>query len=161
MEDLLKSFDLVPNDLAMIIFGAILFYALIRLLEKALFTPYVDLIEAREQATSGAEKTAKSNAQEAERTMTGYQARITDERVEAMRKKLSMLAAAKAEAAKIVEQAEAEAAEEIKKVRKDAADKLEALREASRREAENLAGAVLDRLKGAHTGAGTAGGGAH
>ena len=147
MESLLKNFDLVPFDVVMIVVSAVLFVVLWKTLGQVLFAPYLQLVEAREAATVGAEDTAKANHERAEALTAQYEEQLMAARVAAMEKKLSALAKAKAEAAAVVEKSEGAGQELLRSVRWEMAKKLDELRGQAFGETDKLADMIVERVK--------------
>lgn len=149
MEEILKKFDLVPTDLYMIVAGALLFVVFWRTFGKLVVQPFATLIEAREQATVGADETANSKRAKAGELVASYEARITDERVKAMRIKFEAVNQAKTAAAKVVADAESVAQEKVKKARAETEKQLQTLRQQALREADGLAQIMADKARSA------------
>ena len=143
---ILKNFDLVPFDVLMIGVGAALFVVLWRVLARVFFIPYLTLVEAREQATSGADLAAGDMRKRAEQIRRNYENRITAARVEAVKEKLDAVQAAKREAARILDKAEGQAQETLRSARWDMGRKIGELRTEILREADRIAGQIVDKL---------------
>lgn len=146
MEELLKTFDLVPIDLAMILTGAVLFVVLWQLLGPLVFKPFLALIEAREAATLGAGDQARRDLAESERVTNHYRAMIDDARAEATRAKLVVVDRAKTEADQIVATAEKEARERIELARAETEKHAEALSRNLDADVDTLAQDLVARL---------------
>ena len=147
MESLLKNFDLVPFDVAMIMVSAVLFVVLWKTLGQFLFAPYLELVEAREAATVGAEDTAKADRERAQVITEQYEEQLMATRVAAMEKKLAALTKAKAEAAGIVEKSEDASQELLRSVRWEMAKKLDELRGQAFGDIDKLADMIVERVK--------------
>ena len=93
----------------MIFVGTILFVLLWRGLGKWVFAPYIDLVEARERATSGAKENAKQLKSDAERITQEYEKRLFEARMEGTKEKLVILDNAKKQASTLIHKAEDEA----------------------------------------------------
>lgn len=146
MVEILKTLSLEPIDVPMIAVCAVLFLVLWKSLNKTLFAPHLALIETRERLTTGASTAAQEIKNKADQILSGYNSKIMNARVDAMQRKLEVLAAAKAEGAKIFDSAEAEAQELLRKSRWDTAQKLETLKSESFKDAEKMADAIVAKL---------------
>lgn len=131
----------------MIPFGALLFVILWQSLARVVFNPYLKLLEARENATSGAVESSREKLAKAGELRTAYADQIAQARVEAMRVKLAAVAAAKKENGALVEKAEAAAQEALKQGRADIAREAGSLREQTLRDADGLADMIIDKIK--------------
>lgn len=147
MESLLKNFDLVPMDALMIAVCAVLFVVFYKTLGKVLFAPYLELIEAREAATVGAEDAAKADQQRAVEVTAQYEEQLMAARVAAMEKKIAALTTARKEASTIVEKAEGAAQELVRSVRWEMAKKLDELRGKAISDVDALADMIVQRVK--------------
>lgn len=147
MEATLKLLDLVPFDVVMIVVCALLFLCFWRVMEKHFFTPYLNLLEARETATLGAEESAISGMKQAEILKSEYENKIMQVRVAAIEKKLSTLDLAKKQAATILEDAEGEAQEQVRNVRWDLANKMTQLRQQAQSQVGSMADLICSKAK--------------
>jgi len=147
METILRNFDLVPFDLAMIAVGAVLFVGLWQVLKVALFQPYLSLIEAREAATVGAEARARANDEKAANLLKDYEDKLMEERVAALKVKTEALIKAKAEAVRIIKHAEGEAQLHLEKVRQEIVKELATLEQSRAVQAEALGVMMADKVK--------------
>lgn len=109
MESILQLFSLTPLDGKMILVCALLFFLLYKALDRCLFSPLIDLVEARETATSYATDAASDLKEHASELARAYDAAILDARVAATKAKFDQVAQARETATKLVQQAEAEA----------------------------------------------------
>lgn len=146
MEEILRNFDLVPLDLPMILAGALLFVALWQLLDKEFFGPLKGLVEARENATSGAEHQAKQIIEQSENLIADYNRSIASARAEAARKRFDALSIAKQEASRIVAEAEAEAQEKMRAARAEFSAQASQIRARLDEEAGKLSDDIVRRL---------------
>ena len=151
MEGILKIFDITPIDLNMIIAVGVLFVILWQVLDKSLFAPYLNLIDAREQATIGVEEEAQKAYVKAEVGSRDYEAKVAEARKNAMQKKLVAMDDAKKRAEAILNTAKEQAAQ----ITAESKAKVWADAESSRREAlsqaEGLAVDMVAKLKVAPT----------
>ncbi len=147
MEALLKTFDLTPVDGYMILVVAVLFVLLWRTLDRVLFTPYLNLIDAREQATVGVEAEAQKAYVKAEVGAQEYEGKIGEARRIAMEKKLVVLDSAKKEADSIVEAAENQAEKIILAAREQTKRDAEAAKKSAFVTAEALAVEMTAKLR--------------
>jgi F0F1-type ATP synthase membrane subunit b/b' len=147
MESFLKNFDLVPFDVVMIAVCAILFVVLWKTLGKVLFAPYLELVEAREAATVGAEDGAKSDQARAQAITEEYEGKLMAARVAAMEKKLAAITKAKSEADSLVGKAEDGAQEMMRTIRWEMAKKMDEMRSKAFSDIDGLADMIVERVK--------------
>lgn len=146
MEDILRTFDLTPLDAQMILICAVLFVGLVSLLRRNLFSPYLVLLEARENATSGAYKQVEQIKAQSENLNNEYDTQMVDERVAAMKVKLSKIAASKREAQNIIEKAQNNAEQIIKESRASLRQELDVLRKESLQEVQELSNLTVQQI---------------
>jgi F-type H+-transporting ATPase subunit b len=146
MENLLKTLDLVPRDVIMIVLWAFLFYGFILLMRRFFFGPYLKLIEARESATEGTSADAAAKQAEAQRMLEEFENRILEARVALTKEKLESLSKAKQEVAASIESAESEAAAYILRNREEIARRMEALRRETFNDADKMAEDLAGKL---------------
>ncbi len=146
MEQILKLFDLAPRDVPMIALCTILFVALLKLLDKHLFSPYLALVEAREEKTAGAEVRASEIHALAQAKSAEYNTRILNARIEAMKRKLDILSNAKIEAAKILERAEGEGQEILRNARWEIKEKISSLKANAFKDADSMVDTIVRKL---------------
>lgn len=147
MEAFLKTFDLEPIDVPMIVASALLFIVLWRALSKYFFTPYLNLIEAREKATTGAEKVSRETDEESTKLLAEYDSKLLDVRVAAMKIKLAKLAQAKEEAAKILDKAKFDSEELIKNSRRKIEDVRVEKRQRVFSDLDSMVDLILDKIR--------------
>lgn len=147
MEGVLKIFDMTPVDLYMILVVGVLFIVLWQILDKVLFAPYLNLIDAREQATVGVEEEAQKTYVKAEVGSRDYETKVAEARKNAVQKKMVVIDDAKKRADSILATAKDQAA----KITADSKAKVWAEAESSRREAlsqaDSLASEMVAKLK--------------
>ena len=146
MEALLKTFDLTLVDGYMIPVVSVLFVFLWRSLSKELFFPYLALIEAREQATLGAEKEAQEAQDRARNSREEYERKLGEARRAAIEQKLSLVHQARLEADRIRKKAEEEAQSYLLAVRKEIAREVEEAKKNAPRLAQELVADLLERV---------------
>ena len=146
-EALLKFFDLTREDAQMIVFGAIFFIILWKLLDRAVFTPFLALYTAREAATDGAGDIAASINEEADQAMAQYEERIGAARGQAVKQKALEVNQAKEEANRILADATRQANAEMQRVRAELVVKMKSVREVALNQSENLVSSIVDKLK--------------
>jgi F-type H+-transporting ATPase subunit b len=152
MEAFLKNFDLVPQDLRMILLGAVLFVVLWKLLQAVLFAPYIKLLEAREAASTGAQATAQRNNADAQETLAKYNEELTAARVAFMGARNEAIERAREQADQIVGKAEHEVRQTIEAAHKEVSRDLEAVAEVVQREAEQLGNTMANQAQSLATG---------
>ena len=146
MGGILKTFDLVPADAVMILVGAVFFVILWKALEQSLFQPYLQLIERREAATSGAGQTAQEKLAKADDLNRQFDSKLLEQRVIFMQGKLAALDLAKGEADQITDNATKTAQSIIAAGRKQIAAKILEIKVASEREASALTEMIISKL---------------
>lgn len=147
MEAFLKNFDLVPLDVLMIVVCSVAFVVFWQVLSQVLWKPYLQLIDAREKATVGAQEGAHEDRARAEELKRQYEEKVGAARVAAMEKKFSLLENAKREAHTLVEKAEGEAQEHVRAVRWEIGSKMEDFQKRAAQEVEGLSRIIVERAK--------------
>ena len=147
MEEILKTFDLVPRDVPMIIFGALLFTALWKILEKSFFRPFQSIVEARESATGGASTDASDLRQRAENLRREYQAELSRNRAEAVEAKLELLDGARKEAAETLAKAQSAADRITDSARAEVEKRESELQEKLQNELEEVVELVVKKVQ--------------
>ena len=146
IEEVLKTFELNPQDASMILIWGVTFIFVWKLLDKYFFSPYLALLAAREAATEGARNEAQDVAAQAEKLNSQYETRIFEHRVKVMARRNDMLATARKEAAQIAENAEKQAQSEVSAARVELAKQVEALRAEAPRQAAELAEVLVRKV---------------
>lgn len=141
-----KLFDLVTNDIVMIGVCGVSFCVFWILMTKWFFEPYIELFEAREKATVGAEADFQAKEEEANRVMEKYEELVLQARTQAMKKKLAILADSKQKAQKIIEEAQGQAQQMLAEARKQISEEKSSLSNVAKQEAETLASAVVSKI---------------
>ena len=147
MADLLKLFDLVPRDVPMILICAILFVALWKVLGRVLFDPYLNLIEAREAATQGAQGLSHDKLKQADTLLEEYNSKLSDHRQRLIQDKLSKTLAAKAEADKLIHKTEDEARAKLSATKEEIKQQEIRARQDLNQQAAALAEIIVRKLK--------------
>jgi F-type H+-transporting ATPase subunit b len=109
----------------MILVGFVFVFLLYKALDKFVFAHYIQHLELREGATSGARTSAISAREQAQALRANYDQRLFQARVEAARERVAIVARARQEATEIVAAAEAEAAGRLADGRKKIAQEME------------------------------------
>lgn len=142
-----QNLQLYPHELLMIPVVGFLFCLFWILMTKLLFRPYLNLIEAREELTVRAvERTDQANSL-AEEITTEFEAEISRTRKEAIKNKNAVVSEAQKQAAVISEKADAEAEAKLRHQRRDIAERTQEIKEEIIGDLDQLAGAVVDKLK--------------
>ncbi|RMG44104.1 MAG: hypothetical protein D6719_02435 [Candidatus Dadabacteria bacterium] len=144
---LLKSLDLTNRDITMIAIDGCVFVIFWGLMEHFVFAPYLRLTAARDAATSGAEDQADDLLAEAEKLLAEYSNQVNAVRVEAVRRKLSLLEQAKKEADKIIQEAGRQAQQELVEARAKLAEKIESLRKEALSSADEMVETAVSKIK--------------
>jgi F0F1-type ATP synthase membrane subunit b/b' len=146
MGGILKTFDLVPADAVMILIGAVFFLILWKALENSLFGPYLQLIEKREAATSGAAQTAQEKLVKTDDLNRQYESKLLEQRIIFMQAKLAALDRAKNESDQIIGNATKAAQDKLSAGRKEIAAKTLENKAAAEREANSLTEMIVSKL---------------
>jgi len=147
MKDFLKTFDLTQTDAIMILVWLVLFVVIWKLLSRSFFLPYLKLIEAREQATSGANDRAQEKNRKADELQKEYEKRIFEEKVKVLNQRTQALSAARAAAQTTIEAAEKEAQNFTMKFRDELKSKMSAVERNIPTEAQSLAELLIGKVK--------------
>ena len=147
MEEVLKYFDLVPADVWMILVGMVLFVALLKGLSSSIFAPYLNLVDAREDATLGAGKRARDNCEQADSLMREFELQIGQERQSALKARAQIVSDSKNEASRVVATAEQQAREQSQQVAREVQVQLEALRRTALDQAQQLGDLMAERTR--------------
>lgn len=146
MQEFLKFFDLTPLDAQMILVSIPLFVLFLRACDSALIKPFLDRINERDQLTVGAGSSAEATIQEAAALEQEYNRKINEARGAAVKARNLRVAAAKEEAAKIVQHAEAEVAQRVALERQKVRQQLQEQRTKLMGEVDSLAQGVVQKL---------------
>lgn len=146
LEAALAIFTLAPIDLYMILACALFFFGFWQLADKVLFSPFLKLHEAREQATYGASESATTQNAEADKLTLDYESELTETRIEAMQKKLALLKEARDKAQEIVSAAENDARLFLQQERQGLKDQQANLLRELSGEVDTLASSIVERL---------------
>jgi F-type H+-transporting ATPase subunit b len=144
-----ESLKLTPTDLIFIPVGSFLFFVFWKLMENAVFDPFLALHEAREAATEGSQELAQQKLAEAARLENEAEEQLNLARREAVQLKLAQVAEAKKQASLVITEAENQAMEFSEKAIQEAADKITKLKLDLESKAGLLAGDVVEKLKSA------------
>jgi F0F1-type ATP synthase membrane subunit b/b' len=131
----------------MILVWAIVFVGFWKLIDKYLFSPYLRLVEAREEGTSGALSKARDTEAKAEILLKEYESRIIEERIHAMKIKLSKLSDAKKKASEIVERAQNEAEEYVKNARSKVTASIASIKQESFQDVDKMSDMIVQRIR--------------
>lgn len=126
---------------------ALLFIALWGLLDATLFGPHLKLLEAREEATTGAVREAHEKSTQADVIIKEYEEKIIETRVQAVQRKLSALNAVKQQADDIVTKAEEHARGLVSKARTELESRTASLRSGAERDIDSMAQMIVQKLK--------------
>lgn len=145
MEEVFKKFDLVPQDLQVILIMAVVFAFYWKLLGSVVIKRYLNLFEAREKHTVGATEGAQENHAAAARLLEEYERQLVLERTAVLKSLEPQIIAAKAEAAKIIESAEAEARALLESNKNTIAEEKKILLSSLESESESLARQISEQ----------------
>jgi F-type H+-transporting ATPase subunit b len=114
---MLEFLQLEPMDVKLIPIGFILVSLLYFALSRAVFKPILAHVEAREDASTGAQEKAEQMQQKAQALKARYEDALFQARVEANRERAEIVARATAEAQAILSKAERDAQLELSRGR--------------------------------------------
>jgi F0F1-type ATP synthase membrane subunit b/b' len=146
MEELLKNFDLVPMDVPMILLGSVLFIVLWSTLKRALFDPYLKIVELREGMTSGASTTAVEMRAAATKAEEAAAQKIMEARVQVHKERLAAITAAQKSASQVLVDAETKAQEIVRGSRWQLEQSTAAMRSEAHKEVGSLVKLVLQKI---------------
>ncbi len=129
-----------------ILSSAGLFILLWTILGNALFKPYIKLLEEREARTMGDEKRAAEAFRESEKVAQEINEELRQAALHGIKIRDSHVAEAKDEANQVVDHASSVAARELEAAREEIAKLVAEAREQINQDAQQVAGAMLDRL---------------
>ncbi len=147
MSSLLETFSLTEADAVMIPLGTVLFFCLYRALSLKFFAPLVDLIEDREQRTTGAELSSRSLQEKAQEVRNAIEVRTLISEAEAQTARKQILDSARQEVISIISAAEKTAAAILQEKRAELDGEYERIREHTISSVEEIAYAVATRLR--------------
>lgn len=139
---------MAAETLTIMIVSAALFILLWVILGKLLFKPYLEVLLEREARTTGAEKRAQERRDERLQLEAQIEQELTKARIEGLTIRDSLIAEARGQAQKILDEAGNKAQAKIDAGRKEISDlRLRAEREIGQ-EADKLSALVLERIVG-------------
>jgi F-type H+-transporting ATPase subunit b len=141
-----KLFDLKSEDIVFIGCAGVIFSLFWILMNKFFWKPYLELFDAREKATVGAEAEYRDVEEEASKVLEKYEELVMQARTQAMKKKLSQLGEAKQKAQKILDDAQTQSQNLLNEARKEILKEKESLMQGARHEAESLANILVNRI---------------
>ncbi|HEY7713120.1 MAG TPA: ATP synthase F0 subunit B [Candidatus Binatia bacterium] len=144
---MVKSDEMISLDIS-ILYQVVLFVVLLLLLNKIFFRPYLQLLEEREQRTSGAQHDSTDLEQEAARLRAQYEEKIVQARVAGNAAKEEILRSAQLARDKVLAEAREEAAQILGRVRQELAAALERERQVAVAEAAALAAEMAGKALG-------------
>lgn len=147
MNALLQTFSLTTLDVPMILVGVVLFVALWQLLAALIFRPFLELIEERERATTGAHDQAREIRRKAQQMEERLQEALLMARVEENRIRDGLLSSAKAEANDLIAKADTAAREKVAAIRSEIARQLETSRAGADDEVEVLSNTIAEKIQ--------------
>ncbi|MDH3443463.1 MAG: ATP synthase F0 subunit B [Deltaproteobacteria bacterium] len=131
-----------------ILYQMVLFLVLWLILKKIFFRPYLELLEEREQKTSGARHDSEDLEQEGARLKSEYEERIARARGAGTAAKEAIVQEARKEREGLLQQARAEAARVLDSARRDVQVQLERERELAATEVAGLAQDMVGKVLG-------------
>ena len=135
-----------------IVYQIILFLILWVILNKILFQPYLQLLNEREQKTTGAEHDSSSLEHEGARLKAQYEEKIAQAQAVGYAAKDAIVQDGRQQREKILSQARDEAAATLERVRNEVASTLEQERRLAVAEVNNVAGAMVAKVLGRSVG---------
>jgi len=131
-----------------IVYQVILFLLLWVILNKILFQPYLQLLNEREQKTTGAEHDSSHLEHEGARLKAQYEEKIAQAQAVGYGAKDAIVQDGRQQREKILSQARDEAAGTLERVRNEVASTLEQERRLAAAEVSNVAGAMVAKVLG-------------
>ena len=147
MEGILKTFDLVPFDVPMIVIGGLAFVIFYVLMKGSVFEPFLALVEAREAATEGATASASADLKAAAALEHEFEEKILEAREAALNEKSKKLEAARKDASAILAEAESKAQNILKDEREKLQTNIESLRAETMGRAQDLVNVIVSKLE--------------
>ena len=126
----------------------VLFLALLFLLRRLLFTPFLALLDEREKKTEGAKSAAAALTAEGERLRADYESAITQARDQGAASKVGILQEARSGRERILAQAREQAASRLAAVREEVRQEMAKARQFAAREAEAIARQMAEKVLG-------------
>ena len=142
-----QYFQLTPDDLVMIPFGIVVFYAFWRVCKRVIFDPCLLLIEEREAATEGAENSANEYQQQAKQLREDYQDHFQKARAEALSKKQKSIVETKNKAGIEVEDALKKAEQLSKKAAESLQQEIEVIKNNALSDVDTMVNSIIDRVE--------------
>lgn len=127
---------------------AVLFLALLFLLRRLLFTPFIALLEEREKKTEGTKGEATALMAEGERLRAEYESAVAQARDQGAALKEGILQEARSGRERIVTQAREQAAGKLAAVREEVRQEMGKARQFTAREAEAIARQMAEKILG-------------
>lgn len=126
----------------------VLFLALLFLLRRLLFTPFIALLEEREKKTEGAKGEATALTAEGERLRAEYESAVTQARAQGAALKEGTLQEAQRAREQILTQAREQAAGKLVAVREEVRNEMAKARQFAAREADEIARQMAEKVLG-------------
>ena len=126
----------------------VLFALLMVPVNAILFKPIFQVLDAREERTSGTRERAEQVMEEAEETLAGYERAVREARAESEQARKREAAAAREENATLIDAARAESESHLESARTELAAALEQSRQTLGGDARSLADEVASRVLG-------------
>ncbi len=145
MDEFLKKLDLLPEDLRSILIMTVVFAVFWKVIGKSVIQKHLDLFEARERSTVGAESNAEENLVAAQRLSDECEKTLISERATILKSLDPKISAAKAEAAKLVAAAEEKAHAALQKTREELAQESSQLFSSLEARSDELAQQIAER----------------
>ena len=127
---------------------AVVFIAVMMLLRKFLFEPFLEVLRERDDRIGGAEREAKALLGRADETLATYEERFDAARKEANELRLGIRAEAGRQQAEILAEASAHAARTLQGVREQINEQLVEARATLRADAERMGRELAEKILG-------------
>ena len=131
-----------------ILYQIVLFIILWLILNRILFKPYLKLLDAREQRTTGAQHDSSDLEHEGARLRVQYEEKIVQARTAGYAAKEAILQTGRLEREKILAEAREQAAQTLERARREIASALEQERRIAAAEAAALAADMASKALG-------------
>jgi F-type H+-transporting ATPase subunit b len=139
---------LLPDWSGRMLILAVLFALLIFPVNAVLFKPIFQVLDAREERTTGTRKRAESVMKHADATLAEYERAVREVRAESELARKHEASAARAETASVIDEARAESERHLERAKTELAATLEESRQVLRAQVQSLADEAASRVLG-------------
>ncbi len=140
-----ENFSLTNADIKMIPVGALLFFLFWVFCDKIIFKPYVQLVEARELATTGAEDLAKDTKLKTQELEKDIEKKLLEAKVRFTQEKMDKLNIAAGESKKALDSLNQQSQSMLLEERKKISEEVKAIRDSANAKAESLVAQIVEK----------------